>query len=130
MQLIADYGGRNRARRHDAVANQGVNTNSGILIGAALWAARNLQILNGWLPMHVAGDWWSRAATGEESDRLVADDLPAWKNGTVDVLRVLLETGGAEQLQVKNQNGLLPMHLAISFELDVDASMRAQPTMS
>ena len=46
--------------------------------------------------------------------------LAAAQNSSVDVVRLLLESGGAEQLQVKDQGGLLPMHLAAGKNSSVD----------
>ena len=43
----------------------------------------------------------------DQTGRL-AMHLAAQQNSSVDVVRLLLETGGAEQLQVKGQNGRLP----------------------
>jgi len=46
--------------------------------------------------------------------------LAAQDNSSVDVMRLLLEIGGPEQLQVKDQQGCLPMHLAAQENSSVD----------
>ena len=67
-------------------------------------------------------------ALGEKAGMLwdgsEANQLPmhcaAWKNSSVDVLRLLLEIGGAEQLQVRDRKGRLPMHWAARENSSVD----------
>lgn len=52
---------------------------------------------------------------------LVLDDVAAAaENTSADVVRVLLEAGGAEQLQVKGQCGSVPMHLAAAQNASAD----------
>ena len=63
-----------------------------------------------------------RAGIGADGKPLQAlpMHLAAGKNSSVDVVRLLLEIGGAEQLQVKDQHGNLPMHCAAAKNSSVD----------
>ena len=63
-----------------------------------------------------------RAGIGADGKPLQAlpMHLAAGKNSSVDVVRLLLEIGGAEQLQVKDRHGCLPMHWAARENSSVD----------
>eukprot|EP01052_Picozoa_sp_SAG31_P045221 SAG31_NODE_8175_length_1502_cov_4.948681_1_plen_192_part_00 len=86
-------------RRAVARAPQALSERAGITPESeqAAWNPRSI-CLRGSLPMHLA----------------------ALSNSSVDVVRLLLEIGGAEQLQVKNEKGALPMHLAAEQNSSVD----------
>eukprot|EP01047_Picozoa_sp_COSAG01_P048421 COSAG01_NODE_4716_length_4795_cov_28.658007_4_plen_338_part_01 len=85
-------------RRAVARAPQALSERAGITPESeqAAWNPRSK--LRGSLPMHLA----------------------ALNNGSKAVVRLLLEIGGAEQLQVKNEKGALPMHLAAQQNSCVD----------
>eukprot|EP01052_Picozoa_sp_SAG31_P040721 SAG31_NODE_5969_length_2233_cov_17.813964_1_plen_274_part_00 len=88
------------------------------MASAAGAAGGSLQHAVALCPSHVARAAKRKAKAFKNG--MLPIHIVAWENTSANVVRVLLEVGGVEQLQATTEHGSLPMHYAVGKNTSVD----------